>query len=189
MLTRMKRSHLIHAGFGLVPGGALILLAALTWVPGVVPPQWNPGVPLAALLLALPVFVTAMARLLLARISKATLWEAFRCLPGRAQLGLGGGLVAAVVTLASTFAGPYGHLQAPEERGAGRYLAWDGAVRETVEVSREVYLAVVGADLRMALGMGATLFVVAGVAVLLAGEIRRWDQARGRGPDRVPRTE
>lgn len=157
MLTRMKRSYLIHAGFGLVPGGALILLAALTWIPGLVPPQWNPGVPLVALLLALPLFVTAMARLLLARVSKATLWDAFRCLPGRAQLGLGGGLVAAVATLASTFAGPYGHFQAPEERGAGRYLAWDGAVRETVEVSHEVYLAVVGADLRMALGMGATL--------------------------------
>ncbi|MFI0029696.1 hypothetical protein ACH4M8_10340 [Streptomyces albidoflavus] len=57
-----------------------------------------------------------------------------------------------------------------------------------MEVSHEVYLAVVGADLRMALGTGATLFVVAGVAVLLAGETRRWDQARDREPDRVPRT-
>ncbi|MET7506962.1 hypothetical protein [Streptomyces albidoflavus] len=97
--------------------------------------------------------------------------------------------MAAVATLASTFAGPYGHFQAPEERGAGRYLAWDGAVRETVEVSYEVYLAVVGAELRMALGMGATLFVVAGVAVLLAGEIRRWELGPAREPGRVPRTE
>ncbi|MFB8414169.1 hypothetical protein ACFC63_01455 [Streptomyces albidoflavus] len=173
----MKRSYVIHAGFGLVPGGALILLAALTWIPGLVPPEWSPGVPLAALLLAFPVFVTAVARLLLARVSKATLWDAFRCLPGAVQLGLGGALVAAVGTLASTNAGPYGHLQAPEEDGAGRYFAFGPAMRETVEVSREVYLAVVGSDLRMSLGMVATLFVVAGAAALLAGEVRRADRA------------
>ncbi|MER8259336.1 hypothetical protein [Streptomyces albidoflavus] len=188
MLTRMKRSYLIHAGFGLVPGGALILLAALTWTPGLALPEWSPEVPLAAILLAFPVFVTAMARLLLARVSKATLWDAFRCLPGGVQLGLGGVLVAALGTTASTNAGPYGHLQGPEEDGDGRYLAFDTPVRETVEVSHEVYLAVVAADLRMVLGMGATLFVVAGVAALLAGEIRRWDQAGDREPDRVPRT-
>ncbi|MBT3159726.1 hypothetical protein KQH42_16075 [Streptomyces sp. CHA1] len=189
MLTRMKRSLLIHAGFGLVPGGALILIAALTWIPGVVPPDWSPGVPLAALLLAFPLFVAAVARLLLARVSKATLWEAFRCLPGMAQLGIGGGLVAGLGTLFSVSAGPYGHLQAPEEDGVGRYTAFDTSVRETVEVSREVYLAVVGADLRMSLGMVATMLVAAGAAVLLAGEVRRWDQARGPGPDRVPRSE
>ncbi|MEU6111317.1 hypothetical protein ABZ853_23270 [Streptomyces albidoflavus] len=173
----MKRSYVIHAGFGLVPGGALILLAALTWIPGLVPPEWSPGVPLAALLLAFPVLVSAVARLLLARVSKATLWDAFRCLPGGAQLGLGGGLVAAFSTLASTNAGPYGHLQGPEEDGDGRYFAFDTPVRETVEVSHEVYLAVVGADLRMLLGMGATMLVVAGAAALLAGEVRRADQA------------
>ncbi|MGW5392164.1 hypothetical protein [Streptomyces koyangensis] len=177
MLTRMKRSYLIHAGFGLVPGGALILFAALTWIPGLVPPEWSPGVPLVALLLTFPVLVTAVARLLLARVSKATLWDAFRCLPGGVQLGLGGVLVAALATTASTNAGPYGHLQGPEEDGHGRYLAFDTPVRETVEVSREVYLAVVGADLRMSLGIVATMLVAAGAAALLAGEVRRADQA------------
>ncbi|MGA5008825.1 hypothetical protein ACPCDX_28050 [Streptomyces koyangensis] len=172
----MKRSYLIHAGFGLVPGGALILLAALTWVPGLVPPEWSPGV-LAALLLAFPLFLAAVARLLLARVSKATLWEAFRCLPGMAQLGIGGGLVVGFGTSFSVSAGPYGHLQAPEEDGVGRYTAFDTSVRETVEVSREVYLAVVGADLRMSLGMVATMLVAAGAAALLAGEVRRADRA------------
>lgn len=99
MLWRVRRSFQIHAGVALVAGGALILLAVLTWVPGLVPPRWASGLPFLTALLGFPLLLSAFVRLLLARADRTTQWTALRCLPGVVQLGVAGLAVAGALVL------------------------------------------------------------------------------------------
>lgn len=172
----MKGNFKVH---GAIAGGAsavLLLLAALTWVPGL----WlseDAGTAVMALggVLLFPVLGAALVRGLLARATKAEIWQAFRCLPWTVQLALGTLLISGFV-IAGVGAGSGGGLQDASIEN-GRYYAFDTAPlhRGRTEISRSEYLAVVRSDQRMMFAIPGALFAGAAYVVLAAGELRRAD--------------
>ncbi|WP_328762824.1 MULTISPECIES: hypothetical protein [unclassified Streptomyces] len=166
----------LHGGFAAVLGSVLLVLTALTWLPGTLPltgAKW----PLAVIVVLLfPIFVSALVRALLARPHRDSLWPAFRCLPRKVQLGLGALVVSGFAMMVFSSTGD-GHLQSAEVK-EGRYFAMDSTpqAHRTVEVTRSQYQVVLESDQRMMFGIPGLLFVGAACVVLVAGELRRADR-------------
>ncbi|NML53919.1 hypothetical protein HHL19_32130 [Streptomyces sp. R302] len=171
----MGWSFKLHGGLAAGLGATLLVLAGLTWLPGTLPLAES-GWPVAAIAVSLfPVFGAALARLMLARADRRTMWLAFRCLPGKVQVALGALFLSGVVLTIPSGVGE-GHLQAAETKD-GRYFAFDTTPYErgTIEVSRSQYVVVLESDQRSMFTIPATLFVGAAYGALTAGELRRAD--------------
>ncbi len=169
----MGWSFKLHGGLAAGLGAALLVLAGLTWLPGTLPLA-DSGWPVAAIAVSLfPIFIAAVARLMLARADRRSIWLAFRCLPGKVQVALGA-LFLAGAALAALGATGAGSLQAAEMKD-GRYFAFDTTPRErgTTEVSRSQYIAVLESDQRSMFAIPGVLFVGAACGALTAGELRR----------------
>ncbi|MGY0067038.1 hypothetical protein ACWZEH_09425 [Streptomyces sp. QTS137] len=182
----MGWSFRVHGGVAAGLGAVLLVLAGLTWLPGALPLAGVRWLPMVLVVVLFPVFVAAVARLLLRRADKGLVWQAFRCLPGKVQVGL---LALALSGFAMTAFGyePEGNLQSAEVRD-GRYFAFDTTphARGTVEISQEQYRAVHEADQRSLLAVPGLLFVGAAYVVLAAGELHRADlgiQGAGKRED------
>ncbi|MBT2424673.1 hypothetical protein J7F02_02865 [Streptomyces sp. ISL-112] len=171
----MGWTYKLHGGVAAGLGAALMAMAALSWVPGTLQlfePQW-PMV--AGVALALLAMVSALVGLALAGAAdKHVLWQAFRCLTGRAQAGLAALAVAGVAIL--VFDGP-GGVRDTEVRD-GRYLAYDSQVHRVVEVSKSEYQALLPGSRRKFLAIPGVLLVGASCMVLAAGEVRRADRGQ-----------
>ncbi|MEU6180439.1 hypothetical protein [Streptomyces coeruleorubidus] len=154
----------------------LLILAALTWLPGTLQLVDSPWLTAAVVLVLFPIFAAAFACVLLTRADRHSVWLAFRCLPGAVQGALGGlvvsGIVVILVSIAST-----GNLQSAEVRD-GRYFVLDTTPYERgrVEVSRSQYVAVLESDQRSMLAIPGILFAAAAYLALAAGELRRADE-------------
>ncbi|MFD6322981.1 hypothetical protein ACFWOL_08915 [Streptomyces sp. NPDC058442] len=172
----MGWSFKVHGGVAAGLGAVLLVLAGLTLLPGVLPPAEVGWLPALIAVLFVPIVVSAMVRLFLARVDKSLAWQAFRCLPGWVQTGLAVLILSGVMV---TFfgKGQEGNLQSAEVKD-GRYFALDTTpyARGTVELSREQYQVVLEADRRTMLAVPGMLFVGAAYAVLVAGELRRADR-------------
>ncbi|WP_405789805.1 hypothetical protein [Streptomyces sp. NBC_01367] len=170
-----------HGGVAAALGAALLVLVALTWLPGTLPLTAS-GWPMAAIaVLLFPVFTSALVRMFLMRADRHLIWLAFRCLPRKVQTGLAALAISGVgITVIGTAAGE-GNLQAAEVKD-GRYFAFDTAplARGTVEISQGQYQAVLESDQRSMLAIPGLLFIGAAYVVLTAGELRRAD--RGSTP-------
>ncbi|WP_030546296.1 hypothetical protein [Streptomyces albus] len=177
----MGWSFKLHAGIAAGLSALLMVLGALTWLPGTLPltgTKWPMAV-IATLLF--PVFVAAVLRGMLTGADRSAFWLAFSCLPGRVRAGLGALAVSGVVLLFAGLAGA-GNLQAPEVRD-GRYFVLDTTPHErgVIEVSRSEYVSVLEDDQRMMFAIPGLLFAGAAYFVLATGELRRAD-ARGTAP-------
>ncbi|MEV6583938.1 hypothetical protein AB0M92_38070 [Streptomyces sp. NPDC051582] len=179
----MGWTYKVHGGLATALGSTLLVLSALTWLPGTLPltgTRW----PLAAIaVLLFPVFTSALARLFLTRADRHSVWLAVRCLPRKTQVALAALAVSGVVMTVASTAGE-GNLQSAEVK-EGRFFAFDTTpqTRGTVEVSRSRYQAVLESDQRTLLAIPGLLFVAAAYAVLAAGELRRADpDATGVAP-------
>ncbi len=165
-----------HGGVAAALGAALLVLAALTWLPGTLPLTVS-GWPMAVIaVLLFPIFISALVRMLLTRADRHSVWLAFRCLPRKAQMGLAALAISGVgITVIS--AATEGNLQAAEVKD-GQYFAFDTTphARGTVEVSQSQYQAVLESDQRSMFATPALLFVGAACVVLAAGELRRADR-------------
>ncbi|MFE2294851.1 hypothetical protein [Streptomyces sp. NPDC059452] len=172
----MEWTFKLHAGLAAALGAVLLVLAALTWLPGTLPLP-EAGWPVIALgaLVAL-IVLPALARIALTRADRSTAWQAFRCLPGRAQAGLAALGLACAVLVICTIGGDQG-MSSPEAKD-GRYYAFQAAgyQRGTVEVSRSQYEAVLEDSQRLMLTVPGFLLTVAAYTVLAAGELRRADR-------------
>ncbi|WP_327381477.1 hypothetical protein [Streptomyces sp. NBC_01207] len=169
-----------HGGVAAALGAALLVLVALTWLPGTLPLTVS-GWPMAATaVLLFAIFVSALVRMFLMRADRHLVWLAFRCLPRTVQTGLAALAISGVGITVIGAAGE-GNLQAAEEKD-GRYFAFDTAplARGTVEISQKQYQAVLESDQRSMLAVPGLLFVGAAYVVLTAGELRRAD--RGSTP-------
>ncbi|MFE7950605.1 hypothetical protein [Streptomyces sp. NPDC057426] len=169
----MGWSFKLHGGLAAGLGAALLVLAGLTWLPGTLPLA-DSGRPVAAIAVSLfPIFIAAVARLILARADRRSMWLAFRCLPGKVQVALGALFLSGVV-LATLGGAGEGNLQAAEMK-AGRYFAFDTTPhgRGTTEVSQSQYMAVLESDQRSMFAIPGMLFVGAAYGALTAGELRR----------------
>lgn len=172
----MGWSFKVHGGVAAGLGAVLLVLAGLTLLPGVLPLARAKG-PLALIaFLSLPIVISAVARLLLARVDKSLAWQAFRCLPGRVQVGLAV-MVLSGVGMTFLGKGQEGNLQAAEVKD-GRYFALDTTpyARGTVELSHEQYQVVLEADRRVWITVSGMFLAGAACAVLVAGELRRADR-------------
>ncbi|MFV0137932.1 hypothetical protein ACLGIH_32925 [Streptomyces sp. HMX87] len=175
----MGWTYKLHAGAAAVPGIVLLVLTALTWLPGTLP-LTESGWPMAVIVVLLfPIFISALVRVFVTRADRHSLWLAFRCLPRRVQTGLGALAVSGVVMMVFSTAAQ-GNLQSAEVKG-GRYYAFDTTphARGTVEVSRSRYQAVLESDQRSMFAIPGLLLVGAAYAVLAAGELRRLDRRPG----------
>lgn len=168
----------LHGGIAAALSAVLLALAALTWVPGALPlfePQWTVAVGFVPAFL---ICLAAIGRMILASGDKHALWQAFRCLSGRVQAGLGALAVVGVVIVAIHAAGSEpGRLQDAEKRD-GRYYAFDPRpdTRGTVEISKSEYLALLPEGRRTFIAIPGVLLAAASCAVLTAGELRRADR-------------
>ncbi|MFF7900082.1 hypothetical protein ACIP4X_18730 [Streptomyces sp. NPDC088817] len=170
----------LHAAVAAGLGTMLLSLAALTWLPGLLPlsgAHWLEGAGFAS---AFVTCVSAFARLALTGAAKGSVWLAFRCLPGKVQwafgaLAVGGVALLAFSTLHET------HLQSAVMKD-GRYVAFDRTPgsRGQVEISRSRYEEVREDDQRTALAIPGMLCLGAAYAALTAGELRRADRAVNR---------
>ncbi|MEW2065703.1 hypothetical protein [Streptomyces sp. NPDC007346] len=176
----MGWTYKLHGGVAAALSAALLVLAVLTWVPGTSPlfePQWTVA---AAFVTAFLVCGAVVVRMFLASADNRALWQAFRCLPGRAQAGLAALVVAGVAVLVFDVAGwgsEPGRLQDAETRD-GRYFAHDPRpdTRGTVEISKSEYQALVPGSRRMFIAIPGVLLAGASCAVLAVGEVRRADR-------------
>ncbi|MFG2758299.1 hypothetical protein [Streptomyces wuyuanensis] len=177
----MGWSFKLHAGIAAGLSGVLLLLAALTWLPGTLPLTGSKWPVVTVVVLLFPIFIAAVVRGILTRADKHSIWLAFRCLPGKAQAALGALVISGVVLMIFSTAGET-NLQAPEMKD-GRYFVFDTTpyARGTIEVSRSQYIAVLESDQRSMLAIPGLLFAGAAYAVLAAGELRRAD-VRSRRP-------
>ncbi|MFI5905208.1 hypothetical protein [Streptomyces cyaneofuscatus] len=171
----MGWTYKVHGGVAAGSGAVVLALAVLAWVPGTAPvfePQWVvPTAFLPAFLMAMSAFV----RVLLVRSDKSELWQAFRCLPSRAQAGLAALVVAcAIVLAAEVVAGGSRDVEVRE----GSYFAYDLQAHRMVEVAESEYQALLPGSRRMFLAVSGGLLIGASCLVLAAGEVRRAD----RGP-------
>ncbi|MGW6689963.1 hypothetical protein [Streptomyces sp. NPDC054961] len=169
----MGWTYKMHGGVATVLGVTLLVLTALTWLPGTLPltgARW----PLVAIVVLLfPLFISALVRLFLTRADRYAVWLAFRCLPRKTQAVLGALAVSGVVMTVLSTAGE-GNLQSAETK-EGRFFAFDTTprARGTVEVSPSRYQAVLESDQRSMFAIPGLLFLGAAYVVLAAGELRR----------------
>lgn len=164
----------MHGGVAAGLGAVVLALAALTWMPGTLPlfePQWPMVV---AFLLGFLAILSALARVLPAGSDKSQLWQAFRCLPGRAQTGLAALAVAGALLAFGAGAGDSRDVEVRD----GRYFAYDAQAHRMVEVARSEYQALLPGSRRMFFAISGVLLVGASCMVLAVGEVRRAD----RGP-------
>lgn len=172
----MGWTYRVHGCLATVLGSTLLVLSALTWLPGTLPlvgARWPSA---AIVVLLFPVFTAALVRLFLTRADRHSVWLAVRCLPRTVQVALAALAVSGVVMTAASTAGE-GNLQSAEVK-EGRLFAFDTTphARGTVEVSRSRYQAVLESDQRTMFAIPGLLFVGAAYAVLAAGELRRADR-------------
>ncbi|WP_234382677.1 hypothetical protein [Streptomyces dysideae] len=153
----------------------LLLLAALTWLPGTLPLAGSKWPMAAIVVLLFPIFAAALVRMFLSGADRHSVWLAFRCLPGKVQAVLGALVISGVALMLFGTAGA-GNLQAPEVRD-GRYFVFDTTpyARGTIEVSHSQYVAVLESDQRSMLAIPGLLFAGAAYVVFAAGELRRAD--------------
>lgn len=171
----MGWTYKLHGGTAAGLSAVLLMLAALTWLPGTLPLTGSPWPLVVIFLLLFPIFAGALLRLILAGPEKHLLRLAFRCLPGKVQAALGV-LVVSGVVLAVLGMGSAGSLQSPEIRD-GRYYVLDTTpyARGEIEVSYSQYIAVVESDQRMMYVIPGLLFAAAALLAFTAGELRRAD--------------
>ncbi|MFB8101455.1 hypothetical protein ACFC3O_01240 [Streptomyces sp. NPDC056007] len=168
----MGWTYKVHGGVAAGSGAVVLALAVLTWVPGTSPlfePRWV--VP-TALVPAFLIGMSAFVRVLLTKSDKSELWQAFRCLPGKAQAGLAA--LAVVVALLALGVGA-GDSRDVEVRD-GSYFAYDAQAHRMVEVAKSEYQALLPGSRRLFLTISGGLLVGASWAVLAAGEVRRADR-------------
>ncbi|WP_225877251.1 hypothetical protein [Streptomyces resistomycificus] len=153
----------------------LLLLAALTWLPGTLPLVGSKWPMVVIVVLLFPISIAALVRMFLSGPDRHSVWLAFRCLPGNLQAVLGALVVSGVVLmlLSSVDAG---NLQAAEVKD-GRYFVFDTTphARGTIEVSHSRYLAVLESDQRSMLAIPGLILAGAAYVVFAAGELRRAD--------------
>jgi hypothetical protein len=127
------------------------------------------------MVLLFPIFVTALARMLLTRVDRHLAWLAFRCLPGKAQAALGALVISGIALMLFSMVGA-GNLQGPEIKN-GRYFVFDTNpyARGTIEVSRSQYVDVLESEQRAMLAISSLLFAGAAYLAFAAGELRRSD--------------
>ncbi|MFE6854528.1 hypothetical protein ACFVDH_27490 [Streptomyces sp. NPDC057674] len=166
----------MHGGIAAVLGIVLLVLTALTWLPGALPLPAARWLMAAVVVLLFPIFISALVRVFLTRADRHAVLMAFRCLPGRVQIGLAAACMSGVAMLIFSTAGEE-NLQTAEARD-GRYFAFDTTARSrgTIEVSLSQYQAVLESDQRSMLAIPGMLFVGAAYFVLAAGELRRADR-------------
>ncbi|WP_330297632.1 hypothetical protein [Streptomyces sp. NBC_00503] len=172
----------LHGGIATALGTALLVLAALTWIPGSLPMSASRWLVPVIVVLFFPIFISAWVRMLLTRADRHSMWLAFRCLSGRVQLVLATLAVAGVAMIIISLAVER-NLQSAEVKD-GRYFAFDTTpyARGPVEVTQDQYEAVLESDQRSMFAIPGVLFVVAATFVMASGEIRRSD--RGFVPSR-----
>ncbi|MFJ8013798.1 hypothetical protein [Streptomyces sp. NPDC096339] len=172
----------LHGGIAAALGATLLVLAALTWLPGTLPMSGSRWLIVVIVVLLFPIFISALVRMFLARADRHSVWLAFRCLSGKAQMGLAALAVSGVVMMVFSTAGE-GNLQAAEVKD-GRYFAFDTTpqARGTVEITQSQYQAVLEGDQRSMFAIPGLLFIGAAYAALTTGELRRAD--RGSMPSR-----
>ncbi|MFJ2561215.1 MULTISPECIES: hypothetical protein [unclassified Streptomyces] len=153
----------------------LLLLAALTWLPGTLPLAGSKGPMVVIVVLLFPIFTAALVRMFLSGADRHSVWLAFRCLPGKAQAVLGALVISGVVLMLFSTAGT-GNLQAPEVKD-DQYFVFDTTphARGTIEVSHSQYVAILESDQRSMLAIPGLLFAGAAYVVFAAGELRRAD--------------
>jgi hypothetical protein len=175
----MGWSFKLHGGIAAGLSAFLLLLAALTWLPGTLPLVDSAWLTVAVILLLFPIFAAALLRVLLTRADRHSVWLAFRCLPGAVQGALGSLVVSCVVVLLVSMAGA-GNLQSAEIRD-GRYFVLDTTPYERgrIEVSQSRYVIVLESDQRSMFAIPSFLFAAAAYLALAAGELRRADAGRG----------
>jgi hypothetical protein len=171
----MERSFKVHGGIAAGLSTVLLLLAALTWLPGTLPLAGSQWPMVAIVVLLFPIFTAALARIFLSGADRYSMWLAFRCLSGRVQAVLGTLAVSGVLLMVFSTAGA-GNWQAPEVKD-GRYFVFDTTpyARGTIEVSHSQYEAVLESDQRSMFAIPGMLFAGAAYVVFVAGELRRAD--------------
>ncbi|MGW6691995.1 hypothetical protein [Streptomyces sp. NPDC054961] len=172
----------LHGGIATALGTALLVLAALTWLPGSLPISGSRWLMPVIVVLLFPIFISAWVRMFLTRADRHSMWLAFRCLSSKVQLGLATLAMAGVAMIIVSMAAER-NLQSAEAKD-GRYLAFDTTphARGTVEIAQSQYEAVLESDQRSMFAIPGLLLVGAAYAVLTSGEIRRAD--RGFVPSR-----
>ncbi|MFG2311461.1 hypothetical protein ACGFS9_22770 [Streptomyces sp. NPDC048566] len=172
----------LHGGIAIALGTALLVLTALTWLPGSLPLSGSRWLVPVIFLLLFPIFMSALVRMFLTGADRHSMWLAVRCLSGRVQLGLAALTMAGVAMIIVSLAAER-HLQSAEVKD-GRYFALDTTpyARGTVEITQSQYEAVLESDQRAMFAIPGLLLVGAGTFVLASGEIRRAD--RGFVPSR-----
>ena len=174
-LWGMEWSFKLHGGIAAGLSTVLLLLAALTWLPGTLPLAGSKWPMVAIVVLLFPIFIAAVVRMFLSGADRYSMWLAFRCLPGRVQAVLGALAISGVLLMLFSTAGT-GNWQAPEVKD-GRYFVFDTTpyARGTIEVSHSQYEAVLESDQRSMLAIPGMLFAGAAYVVFVAGELRRAD--------------
>ena len=172
-LWGMGWSFKLHGGIAAGLSALLLILAALTWLPGTLPLADSTWLTAVVVVLVFPICTAALLRIILTRADRHTIWLSFRCLPGAVQGALAGLSVSGVVVLVVSMAGA-GNLQSAETRD-GRYFVLDATPykRGRIEVSRSEYLAVLESDQRSMLAIPSLLFASAACLALAAGELGR----------------
>ncbi|MGW7200681.1 hypothetical protein [Streptomyces chryseus] len=166
----------VHGGLATGLGIALLMLTALTWLPGTLPLTGSRWVTATIVVLLFPVFISALVRVLVTGADRHSAWMACRCLPRKAQMGFAILIMSGVVMIVFGAAGQ-GSLQSAETK-AGRYFAFDTTPHErgTVEVSQSQYQAVLESDQRSMFAIPGVLLIGAAYVVLATGELRRADR-------------
>ncbi|APS18978.1 hypothetical protein TK78_08455 [Streptomyces sp. Tue 6075] len=177
----MRWSFTLHGGAAAVLSAAALALAGLTWLPGRgALPLFEPAWPMAVVIIpAFLLFLAALVRQFATGADRSAQWQAFRCLPGRVQAGLGLLAVTSVaVMVIGAVAGAGERLQDAEVR-EGRYVAYDTSVTtdRAVELTQDEYLALLPSSRRMMFAVPGLLGAAAAAIVLAAGELRRADDA------------
>jgi hypothetical protein len=170
----MRQSFIWHGGIAATLGTSLLLLTALTWLPGSLPRVDLQLTRLVLMVLVLLTVGAALVRQILAGGGRQAAYTAFRCLPRTWQATLAALAVFGVFQVAFSWTA-MGDWHAPEA-GGGRYYAFHSPQRDTIEISRDQYLTTFENEQRFwCAGAGLLLIVGAGIA-LTAGELRRADQ-------------
>ncbi|GAA0279630.1 hypothetical protein GCM10010302_16640 [Streptomyces polychromogenes] len=172
----------LHGGIATALGTAMLVLAALTWLPGSLPMSGSGWLMPVIVVLLFPIFMSAWVRMFLTRADRHSVWMAFRCLSIKVQLGLATLAMAGVTMLIVSMAAEC-NLQSAEGKD-GRYFAFDTTpdARGTVEITQSQYETVLENDQRSMFAIPGLLLISAAYAVLTSGEIRRAD--RGLVPSR-----
>lgn len=175
----MRWSFTLHGGAAAVLSAAALALGGLTWLPGRgVLPLFEPAWPMVVVII--PAFLAALVRQFATGADRSAQWQAFRCLPGRVQAGLGLLAATSVAVMAMGVVAGAGERLQDAEVSEGRYVAYDTSVTtdRAVELTRDEYLALLPSSRRMMFAVPGLLGAAAAAIVLAAGELRRADDAR-----------